>query len=237
MLSNIVSLIFSAVVAAATVAYVILTYKLVQETRRLRIQQFRPQIGVRVEPGQAALGFIDLVVENIGSGPAYGITLKYDSNLELEANPKRSLSDIGFMRNGIRYLGPRHELRTYLMTLFGRTDAVLEGKDRPRFRLEVGYKDGFSNHYSEQFEIDFAHLAGLVRVGSPPLPEIAKHLGRIEDAISHLASGFNKLKVVQYTPEDIEREQANFRMAQISGHLIADATKDLEPPQSPDDAA
>src|SRR4030081_580067 len=99
--STIVSLIFSAVVTGATVAYVILTYKLVQETRQLRVQQFRPQIGVRVEPGQTALGFIDLVVENIGSGPAHEITFKYDSNLELEPNPKRHLSDIGFMRNGI----------------------------------------------------------------------------------------------------------------------------------------
>jgi hypothetical protein len=231
MSSNAASLIFSAVVAAATVAYVLLTWRLVKETRLLRVQQFRPQVTVRVEPGQAALGFIDLVVENIGSGPAYDLAFTYDSDLEVESNPKRRLSDIGFLRNGVRYLGPRNELRTYLMTLFGRTNEMLQGKDRPRFKLDVRYKDGLAGAYSESFEIDFAHLGGIVRVGSPPLPEIAKHLDHIADAFTRLASGFAKLKVIQYSLEDVEREEDQFRLAQLSGQLIEEATKDTEPPK------
>jgi len=215
----------------ATVFYVILTHKLVKETRLLRIQQFRPQVTARVEPGQAALGFIDLVLENIGSGPAYEVTFKFDPDLELESNPKRNLSNIGFLRSGLRYLGPGQELRTYLTRLYGRSDEVLQGPDRPRFRLDLSYRDGLGTGYSESFEIDFAHLAGLVRVGSPPLPDIAKHLGDIESALTRLVSGFAKLKVIQYSPDDVEREYDEARMAQLSNQLIEDATKNSDPPK------
>ena len=231
------TVIFAGVVAIATVAYAVLTYRLVKETHLLRVQQLRPQVAVRVEPGQVALGFIDLIVENIGSGAAYDITFTYDSDFELEVNPKRRLSDIGFLRNGLRYLGPKNELRTYLTTLFGRTNEMLAAKDRPRFRIDVRYKDALTNSYAEVFEIDFAHLAGLLRVGSPPLPEIAKHLDNIESAFSHLASGFTKLKVVVYSLEDVEREHEQFRRAQLSGQLPKEATKDTPPGKPSGNAA
>jgi len=224
------TVIFAGVVAVATVAYAVLTYRLVKETHLLRVQQLRPQVAVRVEPGQVALGFIDLVVENIGSGAAYDMTFTYDSDFEVEVNPKRRLSDIGFLHNGLHYLGPKNELRTYLTTLFGQTNEMLAAKDRPRFRIEVRYRDALANPYEDAFEIDFAHLAGLVRVGAPPLPEIAKHLNDIESALSHLVSGFTKLNVVVYSPGDVEREREQFRRAQLSGQLPPkEATKDTLP--------
>ncbi|MGH9203325.1 MAG: hypothetical protein ACRD2A_19020, partial [Vicinamibacterales bacterium] len=65
------NVIFALVVAGATVVYVILTHRLVTETRRMREAQTEPVVLVRIEPSDAWINLILLIVENVGPGAAY----------------------------------------------------------------------------------------------------------------------------------------------------------------------
>lgn len=51
------SVIFSCLVAIATVMYAILTWKLVSETKQMRINQIKPSISVIVQPVERWIGF------------------------------------------------------------------------------------------------------------------------------------------------------------------------------------
>jgi hypothetical protein len=230
--AGVLTLSFSFVVTVATVFYVLLTRELVRETRLVREAQVQPHISVRVELNQVAFGFCDLVVENMGVGPAYDVAFSYSPDLELETNPRRHLSSIGFLQAGFRYLAPRQEVRTFLMSLIGVEDSRLKGEQRITFTVTVGYRDSLRKEYSERFTIDFAHFAGLMTLGTPPLPSIAKSLEKIQDSVSKLSTGWSKLKVVQYTPDDIAREHDSVRLAQLSRQIIDEALPDpdTEPP-------
>src|SRR2546428_401026 len=70
--------IFAAVVAVSTVCYVLLTWNLVEETRELRRLETEPQVSVYAEPSPRAFIFFDLVIANIGRGPAYYVRLSLD---------------------------------------------------------------------------------------------------------------------------------------------------------------
>ena len=63
-----VSIASSAVVAAATVAYVFLTRMILAESWRLRRSQAEPRVLVYAEIRTVAV--VDLVVHNVGTGPA-----------------------------------------------------------------------------------------------------------------------------------------------------------------------
>lgn len=235
--SGVLTLVFSAVVAAATVFYVKLTSRLVEESRLLRESQAQPHVAVRVQLNQAAFGFVDLVVENAGLGPAYDVSFAFTPDFELETNPKRRLGDIGFLRNGLRYLAHRDAVSTHLMGLIGVDQAKLEGPNRLQFTIGVSYKDALGKARSESYQIDFAHFVGLIRLGAPPLPEMVRHLEKIEGHLGKLETGWSKLKVILYSPSDIKREGDAFRLAQISGQLIDEATANPESTGGKDDAA
>ena len=61
------NVLFSLVVAAATVFYAVLTRRLVRETERMRAAQTDPHVSVRLEPSVEWINFILLIVENLGA--------------------------------------------------------------------------------------------------------------------------------------------------------------------------
>jgi hypothetical protein len=67
------NLMFSGVVAIATVVYALLTSKLVLETRSLREAQTEPRVEVFMRITDVWIRGVDIVVKNIGAGPAYDV--------------------------------------------------------------------------------------------------------------------------------------------------------------------
>jgi hypothetical protein len=73
---GIISLVFAGVVAISTIIYALLTWKLVNETSKLREFQTEPRISLSVELDQNTVTLMDLTIENIGHGPAYTIAFE-----------------------------------------------------------------------------------------------------------------------------------------------------------------
>ncbi|MBI2101854.1 hypothetical protein HYT53_04565 [Candidatus Woesearchaeota archaeon] len=198
--SGTLMLIFTSVVALSSLTYSILTWRLVDETRQMRESQRVPNISIIIQPREEWINFIDMVIRNIGTGPAYDIKFEISKNLELKKG--HLLSDKNFIKNGIKYLAPNQKLQFFLTSLAENP----QEKFKSSFDIKVDYKDKDDNDYKEKFTIDFSELIGLQQLGDPPLHTIAKGIDSIKHDISLLTSGIHRIKAIVYTKKDIDDE-------------------------------
>ena len=76
----------------------------------MRLNAQKPNIGISLHMscdivgGQGYLILANLVVENIGAGPAYDV--KFPTDLSFSIGNNRSLGEAPFLRHGIGYLPP-----------------------------------------------------------------------------------------------------------------------------------
>ena len=191
--------VFSAVVAIATIVYAILTWRLVSETIKMRKVQTEPKISVTIQPSDAWINFVDMVIQNIGSGAAYDI--KFRANPDFEYKKGNFLSDFGFMRNGLEYLAPNQKLQFFLTIM---TENFKE-KIKTFFEITVTYHNSTGKTYEDIYLIDFSHLDGLRNAGEPPMYKLAKNVENIQKDIHNLSTGFHEIKVIVRT-KDAEKE-------------------------------
>lgn len=198
------TVIFSAVVATATIVYAILTWSLVSETKKMRKVQTEPKISVIVQSREEWIGFIDMIIQNIGLGPAYDI--KFEIEPDYEKFGGRLISEYGFIKNGLKYFGPNQKMQFFFTNL----TENYEEKGKHSFEIKVSYQNCVGNSYKDIYIIDFSQFDGLDQLGKPPLHEIADNIKRIQTNIGHISSGFHKMKVIMYTKEDMEEERKQY---------------------------
>jgi len=206
------SVLFSFLVTFATLAYAILTWRLVSETKKMRKVQTEPKISIFMQPKEESINIIDLIIQNIGLGPAYNLEFKIDPDFEYLKG--EFLSERGFLKRGIGYLAPSEKIICFLTLL----SFNYKEKIKTSIRINVNYKNAIGINYHDTFEIDFSELSGLERIGTPPLHKIAENISKIQNDLGRICSGFNRIKVIAYTKEDEKQEFAET----ISGSLHRD---------------
>lgn len=183
--SGFFSLLFSAVVAFATVIYAILTWKLVSETKKIRKVQTEPKIAVIIQPSERHVNIIDMEIQNIGLGPAF--YLKFSIDPDFEYMKGKFLSEIGFIKNGLNYLSPNQKLKFFLTTL----TEDFERKVKNTFKINISYKNSIGDKFKDSYIIDFSSLVGLTRLADP-LVDISNNLRDIRNSIEKLNSALKK---------------------------------------------
>ena len=93
--------VFSATVAGSTFVYAILTWRLVRETKRIRLAQIEPMVSVTYHPREEWNSFIDFRIKNIGAGPA--LDIKLDVAPDFEYMPDKWLSKLNLFQKGIKF--------------------------------------------------------------------------------------------------------------------------------------
>jgi hypothetical protein len=199
--SGFFSLVFAFVVAISTLVYAILTSMLVSETRKMRKMQTEPNISIRIESNERAIKYVDIIVENIGAGPAFNIKFFLKNDLKLFANDK--LSEIGFIKNGLKYLAPKQKLRYPLLDL----NSVLKNDSNKLIEISVIFSDYLNEKYKSNFEINFEEFRNLLQIGSPSLLEISRSIKKISEDLSYLVSGSRRLKIDSYNSQDREKAE------------------------------
>ncbi len=111
--AGLLNLAFTFVVTLSTVFYVLLTRTLVVETRKLREAGTEPDIAVYLDRRERR--HIDMVIRNIGSGPAYNLVL----DLGPENETVKALREYSFLKE-MKYVPPDQAIRTR----FGRLSAA-----------------------------------------------------------------------------------------------------------------
>jgi hypothetical protein len=203
--AGVLNLLFAVVVAAATVVYAWLTAKLVAETRQLREAQTEPRIEVFYRPRDEWIALLDIVIKNIGSGPAYDLTFSCSAIVPNKGSEEllSRLKELKSLSSGIAYLGPGQEFFSYWTRM---TDNFKE-KLETQILVRSNYRSATGRAYARQHVLDLSELKGVERIGEPPLLKIAKNVEKFQEQMQRLSTGFEKLKVDVFTHDDRERER------------------------------
>ncbi|MGB4263292.1 MAG: hypothetical protein WBJ29_07140 [Fervidobacterium sp.] len=186
-LSDIISLVFSGVVAISTVVYAVLTYQLTSETRKMREAQTEPKISISIQHREEYIKLLDMIVENIGQGPAYGVKFEVDPDFEIVKG--YFLSQLGFVKNGVAYFAPKQKIEFFLTNIAeGFNDKV-----NIEIKIKVTYSSKAGKRYEDEYIISFKELAGLISLESPK-SKIAYALERSERDFDKISSCLDQLK-------------------------------------------
>jgi len=180
--------VFSGLVMAATVVYALLTWRLASETRQMRRLQVQPEISVTIQPQEENMNFVDMVIENIGLGPAYDLRLETDSDLRWRGT---KLVDMGVFQQGIRFFAPRQRLDFFLVNVADDFDKLMS----TTVRVKAIFRDQRGERYTRDFALKFSEFQGLRRVGTPPLTRLARSLEQLRNDLYRSATGLQAIRV------------------------------------------
>jgi hypothetical protein len=199
--------VFTAVVTISTVAYAILTWSLVSETKKMREVQTEPRIEITLKPLDFAINVVRLHIRNIGLGPAKNIrfTSYVSSGGEVAEKVLEEFNRTNFLMAGLKYFGPGHELHSRHVQVTKDFGSIVESV----LIYDVEYESITGKRYKDQATIDISELKGMKRPGKPSLYAIAQSIEAIQAEFSHVVSGFKKIHTHVYTAEDRDREQGD----------------------------
>ncbi|MGZ7180283.1 MAG: hypothetical protein ACXVIB_05720, partial [Halobacteriota archaeon] len=107
--SGAITVVFSGLVAISTVAYAILTWRLVSETKRMREVQTEPNISISIQQAGRWGNELEMIIQNIGSGEAFDVTFEVETDLTIMTpvgSHKKRFVDLNIIKNGLRSVAP-----------------------------------------------------------------------------------------------------------------------------------
>lgn len=176
------------IIGIATVVLVSITGIYVYLTWRLLKANNTPEIAISLRPHEAYIHCVMLCIENIGTGAARDI--RFQTDLSFKPDGDRPLEEVGFLKSGIDYLGPKEKIEHFLVSVIGKLEKL---KETP-LEISVTYTDSvkLKRRHERAFRLDFGEDEGLATVGRSPLFEIAKATKDIQEDLRHVTTGFRK---------------------------------------------
>lgn len=159
-----INLILSGTVAVSTVFYVILTSKLVQESRETRRFSETPFIVASIDFTETNRKVIQIKIKNIGLGYAKNVSFILIKDFEWVEN--KPLKERGAFKNGIQSFPPNYELNYIIAFLDKEEKNPLSEKDY--IELEIKYNDIHDKTYSNCYKLKFNEIIGQ-GYANPPL--------------------------------------------------------------------
>ena len=177
-----------AIMGIATVVLVCITGYYAYLALRLLKANGTPEIAISLRPHEAYLPCVMLRIENIGTGEARNIRFRTD--LSFKPDGEKALEELGFLKNGIDYLGPGQKIEHFLVSVADRFDEL---KETP-LEISVTYTDSvkLKRKHERTFYLDFGESEGYSRIGKPPLFEIAEATKRLQQDLNRIATGSRK---------------------------------------------
>jgi hypothetical protein len=149
--SGAVTALFTVGLTIVTLIYAILTWSISKETKIMRKAQTEPNISAIIQSEDESINLIDLIIKNIGLGPAYNV--KFEINPDFEDRILRGkLSEIGFIKNGLPYFAPNQEFKIFLTNLVEN----YQEKIKTTFKIKITYESNIHKPYSNTYLIDFS---------------------------------------------------------------------------------
>ena len=169
------------ILAIITIAYVILTWRMVVEMRKAREAENEPQLVATLIPlgGMA----IKLRISNAGGGPALDIKAIISLEPNREDNAVTWIHPVLLSNNHEDFRLPGEN--NYLDKLASHFDKLI---------IELEWRNSFNNLRQKTFEIDLKRLhVGWTKAKFLVHPDdISVQLGKIKDELSHIKDYFQK---------------------------------------------
>ena len=149
----------------------------VQEMSQARFTGGRPLIIVTED--YENLPTINLVVQNVGFGPAKHITFEFSS--QVESSDGFVLSDLAFFQEGITSLAPGGRIVCYWDELGNLQEMFQEDRLERGITVTVNYQDITGGSYSHDWEIDPMLYQGLRTIGYRDVSDLVDIVERISE--------------------------------------------------------
>ena len=200
------NLLFAALVAISTIIYALLTWRLVSETRLMRRAQTTPKVAVFYRNRDEWIGLLDIVIQNIGLGPAYGVKFDIQPLTSGAGTDKliKELEERHVFATGLRFFAPSQTYTAFFTNLVEH----FEEKMAAQIRIKIAYTDAVGGAHFDEYVLDFSEIRGLVRVGEPPLLKISKSVEKIAQAFNRIASGNRRIRTDVYTSADRAEDES-----------------------------
>lgn len=166
----------SIIMAATTVAIACLTRSTVIENKLLRKMGDSPSITIYATPNKRYISAIDLVIANVGTGPAFDVTVEFLA--EFREFDLRNLKSIPRGKVGLLKALPQGEK---INTFFGTHYEVNEKHGKlDDFSIKTTYKNSKNEQFEKTIIISTNDFFWISELGEDPLSIIAKSLTSIE---------------------------------------------------------
>ena len=149
----------------------------VQEMSQARFTGGRPLIIVTED--YENLPTINLVVQNVGFGPAKNITFEFSS--QVGSSDGFVLSDLAFFEEGITSLAPGGRIVCYWDDLGNLQEMFQEDRLERGITVTVNYQDITGGSYSHDWEIDPMLYQGLRTIGHMDVSDLVDIVERISE--------------------------------------------------------
>lgn len=179
------TLILTSGLLLATTAYVYVSSRLAYETKILAIEtekmrktQINPKMSIHLSSSIVQVIFKNLVIENIGNGPAYNVKFKLNKDFTLYDG--RELSEIRIIKDGIPYLPPKEKFEFCL------TDTNYLKYADECLIIEATYKNSDGESFIEKFILDFSLWKNLKIINIDGINQIVDKLENINTSLNNL---------------------------------------------------
>ena len=196
-------LIFSGLVAFATLVYAYLTFLLVSLTKDMRDyqkEQREPNVKIDFQPEEDDMNFVHMVIENTGKNTAYSAKINITPDFEYYAGKK--LSELPLITD-THDIPANKRISFYLTNMLQNT----EEKTQEPYKISVDYKNERGETFHKELEIDLKMLSGTLYSAFNPMKDIRNSLDEINKNIRAVTNGTKKMKTVTYTKEEYETDK------------------------------
>jgi len=196
-------LIFSGLVAFATLVYAYLTFLLVGLTKDMRDyqkEQREPNIKIGFQHEEYNMNLVHMLIENIGKNTAYDVKINITPDMEYYQGKK--LSDLPIIKD-------THDMPANKKISFYLTNMLQDNREKTQepYKISVDYKNEIGETFHKELEIDLNMLSGALYPAFNPMKDIRDFLDEINKNIKALADGTKKITTVRYTKEEAEIEK------------------------------
>ncbi len=169
-LDQILTLIFSGIVAISTVVYAILTSRLVKETRATRLLQTTPDVQVYLEKAETNAHLVYFIIENFGFGKACDVKFSIVEDFKFYESDRLRIANMGSVKHGLISFYTGQRFKYYFTNLL----EDFENKINDRMEIQVSFTDIFNNEYKRSFTLRINEILGSGMMSTPPDSFIGK---------------------------------------------------------------
>lgn len=175
--SGAITALATVVLTATTIVYAALTAVLARENRLLRRAGTEPEVVAYLIPDQRNINMINLIVANVGRGPAMNVAIEYVADFD------------DFAKHGVRasFKGRRKLLSALpqgerFHFLFGSAFDLLGQNPLKDFSIKVFFEDTHGRERTSESLGSISNFEGIGRAHTPE-NEIAEAVKKISEAI------------------------------------------------------
>ena len=185
--NTLINLFSTFIIAVATAFYMFLTIKLVTENIKNRRLQIDPKIVLDILMDEHDPYFLNIIVENVGNGVA--LDIKFNIKNELDLKKSKKISELGFIKNGLKTLSAKTKYKTMLVFLIDENDEEIFNK---LIEIEIKYTDITKRKYIEKTIIDLSYVNDISYLRNKPEDKIIKEIKEISKTLKNISQNISK---------------------------------------------